>query len=194
MLGGDGGDELFGPRAYLLADRLRAGHPLQALALARELPGAGRPARVDEVARMLATVALAGALPYRLHSARRAPFARRGARAGCCRRTAEALLDSDDPLAWKRLDGPRWWAEVAHGLTCGIEEVGVFEHQRRRAASPASRHAIRCSTSTSWSSACASRRWRRFDRYRNRPMLRAAWPGLLPDAVRLRPRRPFSTR
>ncbi|HTA16034.1 MAG TPA: asparagine synthase-related protein, partial [Solirubrobacteraceae bacterium] len=40
VLGGDGGDELFDCRAYLMADRLRAGHPGDALALARELPGA----------------------------------------------------------------------------------------------------------------------------------------------------------
>jgi len=188
-LGGDGGDELFGARAYLLADRLRAGHPLQAVALARELPGAGdRPAR-REVARMVADFAVAGALAHRLHRAARAPVARRAAPDWLRPRLARELLDSEDPFAWKRLDGPRWWAEVAHGLTRGIEEAGVFEHQRRRAASAGlqARHPLfdldlveLCLRTPPLAS---------FNRYRSRPLLRDAMADLLPDAVRLRPRK-----
>jgi len=188
-LGGDGGDELFGARALLMADRLRAGHPLQALALARELPGAGdRPARRD-VARIFATNAVAGALPYRLHSILQRPLARRDAPSWLRTSTLSGMLDADDPLAWKRLDGPRWWAQIAHGLTRGVEETGVFEHQRRRAASAGleARHplfdlelvelCLRLAPLTS------------FDRYRSRPVLRSAMDGLLPDSVRLRPQK-----
>jgi asparagine synthase (glutamine-hydrolysing) len=188
-LGGDGGDELFGARTHLLADRLHAGHPFQAVALARELPGAGdRPARRD-VARIVADVAVAGALPYHLHKLVRAPFVRRDAPGWLRPRVVRDLLASEDPLAWKRMDGPRWWAKVAHGLTRGVEEVGVFEHQRRRAASAGleARHplfdldlvelCLRQSPLTT------------FNRYRNRPVLRAAMEGLLPDSVRLRPQK-----
>lgn len=188
-LGGDGGDELFGARAYLLADRLRAGHPLQSVALARELPGAGdRPAR-REVAKMVADFAIAGALPYRMHKLMRRPFARRAAPGWLRPEVVRNLLDSEDPLAWKHMDGPRWWAEVAHGLTRGIEEAGVFEHQRRRATSAGLevRHPLfdldlveLCLRQPPLAS---------FDRYRNRPVLRAAMAGLLPDAVRLRPQK-----
>jgi asparagine synthase (glutamine-hydrolysing) len=188
-LGGDGGDELFGARSYLLADRLRAGHPLQTVGLARELPGAGdRPARRD-VARVLAQVAVAGAAPYRLHKVLRRPFARRDAPDWLRAPVARDLLDSEDPLAWKRMDGPRWWAQTAHGLTRGIEEVGVFEHQRRRAASAGleARHPLfdldlveLCLRQPPLAS---------FDRYRNRPVLRAAMAGLLPDTVRMRPQK-----
>jgi asparagine synthase (glutamine-hydrolysing) len=186
-LGGDGGDELFGARNLLLADRLRAGHPLQALALARELPGAGdRPARRD-VARIYANTAILGALPRRLHELLLRPAERRSAPAWLLTPAREGLLDSDDPLAWKRLDGPRWWAHVAHGLTRGVEETGVFEHQRRRAASAGleARHPLfdlelveLCLRLPPLAT---------FDRYRSRPLLRAAMSGLLPDAVRLRP-------
>jgi asparagine synthase (glutamine-hydrolysing) len=186
-LGGDGGDELFGARDLLLADRLRAGHPLQALALARELPGAGdRPARRD-IARIFANTAVMGALPRRLHELLLKPAERRATPAWLLAPARTNLADSDDPLAWKRLDGPRWWAQIAHGLTRGVEETGVFEHQRRRAATAGlqARHPLfdqqlveLCLRLPPLAT---------FDRYRSRPLLRAATSGLLPDAVRLRP-------
>jgi hypothetical protein len=35
---------------------------------------------------------------------------------------------------WKRLDGPRWWAERAYGLTDGLDASGAHDLPRRRAA------------------------------------------------------------
>jgi asparagine synthase (glutamine-hydrolysing) len=186
-LGGDGGDELFGPRAYLMADHLRRVQPRKALAFALELPGAGeRPPR-RQVARVLATWGFAGALPptlqdvaWRLGLIGKAPSWLDAA-------AAAELRESDDPYAWKRLDGPRWWAHTAYGITRGVEETGVFEHQRRRAALAGldARHplfdldllelALRQPPEAS------------FDRHRNRPLLRASMAGLVPDAIRLRP-------
>jgi asparagine synthase (glutamine-hydrolysing) len=186
MLDGDGGDQLFGVRTYLLADRLRHGHPLGALALAYELPGAeDRPPR-RAVASVLRHYALAGALPYGLHRTL-APLARGRTPAWLLPRTARALLDSDVGLAWKRLDGPRWWAREAHVLTCGIEEVGVFEHQRRRAAlaDVEARHPLLDLDLVLLGLRHPPRAT--FDRRFNRPLLRASMAGLLPDAVRLRP-------
>ena len=186
-LGGDGGDELFGTRGFLLADRLRAGHPLQALEIARELPGAGdRPGRRN-LARMLGSLALAGALPYRLHELARRRSARAEAPDWLRPQVVGDLLDSSDPLAWKRMDGPRWWAEVAHTVTRGIEEIGVFEHQRRRAASAGlqARHPLFDLDLVELCLRLPPRAT--FDRYRNRPLLRATMAGLLPDSVRLRP-------
>jgi asparagine synthase (glutamine-hydrolysing) len=187
MLGGDGGDELFGPRAYLLADRLRAGHPFEAFALTDELPGAGAHVPRREVARMFCSLALAGALPYALHNPIQAPLARREAPSWLLRRTVRDLAESSDPLAWKRLDGPRWWAYAAHGVTRGIEEAGVFQHQRRRAVladmevrSPMLDLDL---VQLSLRQPPLATLDRRFDR----PVLRAGMAGLLPDAVRLRP-------
>jgi len=186
ILGGDGGDELFATRVYLLADRLRAGDPRQVLRLARELPGAGEKPPRRALLRVAATVALGGAMPYGLHETLRRPLARRDLPAWLTRQTVRELLQSEDPLAWKRLDGPRWWAHAAHGLTRGIEEVGVFELHRRRAALAGleARHPLfdldlvelvlgQAPLST-------------FDRHQNRPTLRACMAGLLPDSVRLR--------
>ncbi len=187
MLDGDGGDELFGPRSYLMADRLRAGHPREALALARELPGAGeRPPR-RAVAAIVRSQALAGALPYRLHGALRAPLQRREAPGWLRPQAVGELVASDDPLAWKRLGGPRWWAHAAHGITRGIEEAGVFEHQRRRAALAGvrARHPLLDLDLVELGLRQPPRAT--FDRRYSRPVLRASVAGLLPDAVRLRP-------
>ena len=186
-LGGDGGDELFGARSYLLADSLGAGHPRAALALARELPGAGdSPARRD-LARIMGNTAVAGALPRRMHTLVQRRLTSREAPPWLQPETLHALLDSDDPLAWKRFDGPRWWAHAAHGLTRGIEETGVFEHQRRRAASAGleARHPL--FDLDVLELALRQPPLATFDRYRSRPLLRASVADVLPDSVRLRP-------
>ncbi len=189
-LGGDGGDELFGARAYLLADRLRAGHPLQAVAARPRAAGRRGPAsRGGSWPGWWPTLPSPARCPTACTSSRddRSRVGRRPA--GCVREAARDLLASEDPLAWKRLDGPRWWAEIAHGLTRGVEEIGVFEHQRRRAASAGleARHPL---FDLDLVELCLRQPpLATFDRYRNRPVLRAAMAGLLPDAVRLRPQK-----
>lgn len=189
MLGGDGGDELFGIRIWLLADRLRSGRLGQALALAREFPGAGnRPPR-SAVARVLRDYGLSGVLPYTLHETLRKSLAPRHAPSWMRPRTARDLSDSQDPLAWQRLDGPRWWANAAHVLTRHVEEAGVFEDHRHRATAAGldARHplfdldllelGLRQPPQVT------------FDRDRDRPIMRSSMEGLLPDEVRLRPRK-----
>ncbi len=189
MLGGDGGDELFAVRAYLLADRLRAGRADDAFALLGELPGAGAgPGRAERV-QMMCELALLGALPYGLHEPARR-FAASGASPSWLRpASARALRDSQDPLAWKRLDGPRWWAHAAHGLTRGIEESGIFEHHRRRSESAGveTRHPLLDLDLVELGLRLAPRA--SFDPHRNRPMLRAAMAGLLAENVRRRPQK-----
>ncbi|MDX6610229.1 MAG: hypothetical protein QOF85_2154 [Solirubrobacterales bacterium] len=187
MLDGDGGDELFGPRTYLLADRLRAGHPFEALRLALERPGGGPHVPRREVAKVFVAEALAGAVPYGLHDRRRKAAVARTAPAWLSKRTAEDLVASDDPFAWKRLDGPRWWAHAAYGVTRGIEGAGVFEHQRRRAvlAGLRARHPILDLDLVRLALRQPPRST--LDRRFSRPVLRASMAGLLPDPVRLRP-------
>jgi asparagine synthase (glutamine-hydrolysing) len=186
VLGGDGGDELFGPRQNLIAEALRRGRLREAMAAAGELPGAGPHVPRRDVAAMLASQALL-ALPLRLHrpllewrEGRRQPGWLRPA-------TARALRESDDPLAWKRLDGPLWWGDVAHGIARGLDEAGIFEHQRNRAlmAGVEARHPLLdldLVTLCLRQSPAAT-----LDRRFTRPVLRQSVAGLVPDSVRLRP-------
>ena len=187
MLDGDGGDELFGPRVYLLADRLRACHPAQMLRLARDLPGAGPTVTRRQEARVIGSLALVGAMPYRVHSLSRKLSARYRLPRWLRSQTASDLIASDDPFAWKRLDGPRWWADAAYAVSYGIEQAGVFEHQRRRAdlAGLESRHPM---LDLDLVQLCLRQQPEEsLDHRFSRPVLRAAMAGLLPDSVRLRP-------
>ncbi len=189
VLGGDGGDELFATRAYLSADSILAARPREAWRLGRRLPGAGaRPARRDLFRAFLA-LALLGAAPYRLHELARRPTAVRSLPPWLRRGSSRALRDCWDPLAWKRLDGPRWWAHAAHGLTAGIEQAGIFEMSRHRAALAGLQARHPMFDLDLLQLVLAQPPSSTFDCDRNRPALRAAGVGLLADSVRLRSRK-----
>lgn|GEM_PF-1101982 len=186
ILGGDGGDELFATRVYLLADQLRAGRPRRALRLAAALPGAGDGPPRRELLRVACQLGLGGAMPYWLHEASRPFVSARVLPAWLTGDSARELLASEDPFAWKRLDGPRWWAHAAHDLSRGIEQAGVFEMHRHRAALAGlqARHPLLDLDLIE--TVLRQPPLITFDPHRSRPMLRAAMAGLLPDAVRLR--------
>ncbi len=186
VLGGDGGDELFGPRQNLIADTLRGGHPLRAISLAGDLPGAGPHVPRRQVASLLFSQLLT-ALPRsphrrleeRLEERRQPRWLRQSAR--------RDLAESDDLLAWKRLPGPLWWAEVADGIANGLDQAGVFEHQSRRAvlAGLEARHPL---LDLDLVTLCLRQPpAATLDRRFNRPVLRQSVAGLVPDSVRLRP-------
>lgn len=188
MLGGDGGDEVFAPRAYVLADALRSGQPRRVLRLARRLPGSGPHVGRRREAAMIASLALAGAMPAR-PVGWTLPWADDGAPGYLTRLTRGRLRRSDDPDAWKRLDGPRWWAFAADGVSSGIESTGVFEHQRRRAAMAGleARHPMLDLDLVEL--ALRQPPEQTLDPRFSRPVLREAMVGLLPDSVRLRPQK-----
>jgi asparagine synthase (glutamine-hydrolysing) len=188
MLGGDGGDEVFAPRAYVLADALRGGRPRRVLRLARRLPGSGPHVGRRREAAMVARLALAGAMPPR-PAGWALPWADDGAPGYLTPATRRRLRRSDDPDAWKRLDGPRWWAFAAHGIAYGIEATGVFEHQHRRAAMAGleARHPMLDLDLVEV--ALRQPPEQTLDPRFSRPVLREAMAGLLPDSVRLRPQK-----
>jgi asparagine synthase (glutamine-hydrolysing) len=179
LIDGEGGDELFGVAPYLLADRLRRGRVAGALRLGARFPGTGDRARLRVVAHLMRNYGVRGALPPWLDRSRLpAPdwLAPGPAR----------LLAQDDPIAWKRAAGPRWWAQLSHMVATGPDAVGACDYFRRRAASAgASAHhplldvdlielVLGLPPELSFSPGL------------DRPLLRAAMHGRLPECVRLR--------
>ena len=191
ILGGDGGDELFAVRGYLLADRLREGHPREALALVDELPGAAaRPGRRRRVG-MAYEMAILGALPERLHGwararspqARGAVVAAAGPRA---RPPGLARTIGVEAAGRPAMVGPR--GARAHARHRGERRLRAPDDRRRsELAGLEARHPLLdfdlvelCLSLAPLAS---------FDPHANRPLLRAAMAGVLPDAVRRRPRK-----
>ena len=179
LIDGEGGDELFGVAPYLLADRLRCGRVAGALRLSTGFPGTGDRARPRVVAHLLRNYGVRGALPPWLdRSTLPAPdwLAPGPAR----------LLAQDDPTAWKRAAAPRWWAQLSHMVATGPDAVGACDYFRRRAASAgAGAHhplldvdlvelVLGLPPELSFSPGL------------DRPLLRAAMHGRLPERVRLR--------
>ncbi|HWO84475.1 MAG TPA: asparagine synthase-related protein, partial [Solirubrobacterales bacterium] len=162
--------------------------PRRVLELARRLPGAGPHVGRRREAAMIANLAVAGAMPPR-PAGWVLPWADDGAPAYLTRPTRRRLHRSDDLDSWKRLEGPRWWTSVAHGVSYGIESTGVFEHQRRRAAMAGleARHPILDLDLVEL--ALRQPPERTLDPRFSRPVLRTAMAGLLPDSVRLRPQK-----
>jgi asparagine synthase (glutamine-hydrolysing) len=188
MLDGEGGDELFGYSALLLADRLAHGRLASAVSLVRRMPGnwAGAPPRA--VARLLGQYALKGLVGYRVHSAvRRLRGAARYGPAWLRPEIARLYGESDEVHAWKLLAGPRWRRYVLGRVSRGMGAALTYDHVRRRAgmAGIEPRHplvdvdvielVLRLPPEAA------------FEPSHSRPLFRRSLEGLLPDAVRLRP-------
>ncbi len=187
MLDGEGGDLIFAAARELIADSLLAARPADALRLARALPGPGDRSTAA-VLRLVRADGARAALPPALQGlARRTrPAARHGA-PWLSTADARMLRDDGGDLAWKRLDGPRWWARLADSLTMGMEASGIREQQFRRAQNAGIdgrspllsveliELMLRMPPELSFGAAMS------------RPLLREAMAGLVPDAVRLRP-------
>jgi hypothetical protein len=89
-----------------------------------------------------------------------------------------------NPFAWKALDGPRWWAYSAHGVTERREEFGVSDGIRRLYEGPGLRvhHPFLdpdlVELLLGLPPALA------FDPRYDRPVLRGAATGLIPESIR----------
>jgi asparagine synthase (glutamine-hydrolysing) len=177
VLDGEGGDELFGLRPYLLADVLCRGRAIKAWRLAHDFaddPGTAR--------RALALFGVRGAVPARLHRLRPAR------RPAWLRDDVDFELPADTTsYAWKSLRGPRWQAEARDQLTAARERMGAHDHLRRRSAMAGSvavhpflqdldliELALQLPPEHGFSAGY------------DRPALRDAMRGELPEAVRLR--------
>jgi asparagine synthase len=163
--------------------------PRRALELARSSPGAAADMSRSQLGRLLLGWGVIPSLPHGFHRvARRVrPPARYGA-TWLTESAARALVDSEDPWAWKRRTGvPRWWAQLLDSMTAFRERFGIQEYVRLRAAS-----AGIAARSPFLDPDLVERMLRvppeiAFRSILNRPVLREAVRGISPDVVRLRP-------
>ena len=187
MLDGEGGDELFGLAPYLIADMLVRGRLRTAWSLTGAIPGIGRhpDGRIRRLA--LRRYGLSPLVPGVIKRRRE-------------ERASASSQDSMIPLAdWLQLadldaaskedrrEGPRWWRYLAESLIDTRDLLGLGAHFRREAVDegmerrhpflydlPLTEAMLRLPPQT------------RFDPLRNRPLLRKALTGLIPEEVRAR--------
>ena len=188
LLDGQGGDELFGCAPYLLADRLRHGNLAASVSLARSLPGAGRHPSGRVVSRLLREYALKGALPYGVHGlAPRIRGAERYAPPWLRAESARLHVERSGRWAWKQLGGPRWWAHLAYTLTIERERMGVYDFLRRKCALAGIEGAHPFLDDVELVALVLGLPPEpAFHPELDRPLLRDAMTGLVPDRVRLR--------
>jgi asparagine synthase (glutamine-hydrolysing) len=187
VLDGQGGDEVFGTSPYMLADLLRAGHIGRSLRMVRQLPGGEHASRAN-LLRMWRMYALKAATPHALQLlARRLRAMERYSPDWIAEQARPRLEQHTDRWAWKALKGPRWWAYRADLLLDAREQMKLAEYVRHRAAAAGLQarpplfdadlveHALRIPPQLNLD--------RRFDR----PLVRGAMAGRVPDSVRLWP-------
>jgi asparagine synthase (glutamine-hydrolysing) len=186
LLDGQGGDELFGCVSSLLADRLRRGRLRSALSLARRLPGVGPAPSRRVLWNVVRRYGLPEAVPgYARGLARTLRGTQSPAPAWLTPSVSSAL--SDDKLAGGNGDGPRWWAELSASLTTGRERAGAHDFLRHKNALAGLEGAHPYFDDLELVElALGLPPELAFDPELDRPLLRAATAGLVPDAVRLR--------
>jgi asparagine synthase (glutamine-hydrolysing) len=188
LVDGEGGDELFGLSAYLVADLVRRGRFRSAREAVRNFPGGGPHITRAASKPFLVRFGLKGAAPAWLEAAVRR---RRGGATytppWLRPAMVEAFMDGDTSADWKRLPGPRWWASLVDIVTRGSGAAMTYDHVRRRAAlcGIEQRHPLVDVDVIEYMLAVPPEL--SYDTRFSRPLIREAMAGCLPDEVRLRP-------
>ena len=190
ILDGQTGDELFGLSPYLLADRIRHGRLLGAIALAGQWP---TDQRISPRAKawLIREVGLKGAAPYRLG---RAVQSRRDrSQLGppwLASRWRRAFIEHEDRWAWKQsARGPMWWRFLSDVLIDAPHREMRLEYLRHRAGAEGIvaepplydvdliEYCLRLPPELA------------FDHRFDRPLVREAMRDLLPEEVRFQTRK-----
>lgn len=195
VLDGQTGDELFGLSPYLVADRIRRGRVLAALALADQWP-LGRRMSARSKVWLIKELGLKGGAPYavgRLVQGRR-DRSETGPR-WLIPRLREAFAQREDRWAWKRsARGPMWWRFLSDVLIDAPHRELRLEYLRHRAATEGLRaepplydvdlieYCLRLPPELA------------FDRRFDRPLIREAMSDLLPEEVRVQTHKADFTR
>jgi len=188
MLDGEGGDELFGLAPYLIADMLRGGRVPTAWSLAGGIPGIGlSPSRRVRL-RMLRHYGLSPLLPISIRRRREAHTGRTKPSGTIVPPAdAQALAELRTASEDDRRDGPLWWRFQAESVIDMRDLLDMGSHFRREAADGSIDvrhpflHDLRLVET-----ALRVPPQAQFDPVRDRPLLRDALTGLIPEAVRTR--------
>ena len=192
LLDGEGGDEVLGLSPTLIADRVLRGRVLGAIDLVRRVPGGGPHLTRGQIWAFLREWGVKAALPMRVH---RLVQRRRPAEAFTFRwvrpEVARTFFDTDPGVEWKQLRGPRWWAHYVGVVLGGRGMAQATDHVRRRAAMHGieMRHPILDVDLAEFVMTIPPEE--HFDPRFNRPLVREAMAGVLPDSVRLRSEKSF---
>ncbi len=186
LLGGEGGDELFELSSPLLADRLLAGRPASALGLARRVPG-GERQPLGPLVRLCLTETAASTLPSTLLKRLDRPSnAWMGEPAWLRPRLAKLHRAEENPFRWRELDGPRWWRYRAYILSAGREIVGFSDEIRRLYQRPEIRVHQPLLDLDLVELVLSLPPELAFSSDMDRPVLRTAARGLIPEQIRTR--------
>ena len=132
ILSGEGGDELFGSRYYLIADLMRGGHFVAAARFAREVPEAGGRTPRNVFFRLLWEFGVLGLAPAAAEAAWNRMAPRSNSTPWWASERCARLLRTGGLSSWRNGDGPRWWSAQTHTLTAKAHAFGMFDHERRR--------------------------------------------------------------
>jgi asparagine synthase (glutamine-hydrolysing) len=190
LLDGEGGDEIFGMTPYLLADHVRRARVRAAWQLLPLLTADKRRPGARELRWQLRQFVLKGLSPTWVDDALRRRRGSIGIPVPEFLTPDAAVLLRELPsplLGWKHLRGPRAWASLAWRLTEEGEWLGVneFPYHRGRSAGLDERHPFLHDVDLVELMLALPPRLAFDDRY-DRPLLREAMRGLLPEPVRLR--------
>ncbi len=185
MLDGEGGDELFGTAPGLIAEMLRRGHFVRAWELCGRIPGVGaEPARRLRL-RAMRRFGLGPLLPEGVRGRRRVRRARS--------EDAASLLTEADRIEQAELEhdpgpteGPLWWRGLAVALT-NADALDVAAQLRREEVDGGieRRHPFLFDLELVEAVLRLPPEFG-FDPLRDRPLLRDALTGYVPEAVRRR--------
>jgi asparagine synthase (glutamine-hydrolysing) len=186
MLDGEGGDELFGLAPHLIADMLRGGRARTAWSLTGAIPGMGLDPDKRVRLRVLRHYGLRPLLPLAVLRHRERI---RAASADSIVPSADAraLVDLHTASREDRREGPSWWRFLAESLIDERDHVDMGAHFRREAADESinRRHPFLYDLRLIEVVLRLPPR-ELFDPIRDRPLLREALTGLVPEQVRTR--------
>jgi asparagine synthase (glutamine-hydrolysing) len=187
VLDGEGGDELFAFAPYYVADLVQKGRFMQALTLVRRFHGLAEAPSTRVVGKLYWRYGLKELLPAVVRPLMRRIRRRELAAPGWLTECAARLLASaDEQWAWKERDGPLWWRARADELVDARQRIDMTDNLRRISPPelPSAHPFLESPDLVELMLGLPPEA--SFDRELNRPLLREANRGLLPDSVRLR--------